>query len=192
MSKKISFITERMLIGHGVDLVINKLAEGLSGIGYECRVYCTQIDSEYKKRIKYDVSLIPCFHSSNVVRLERKVRELKYIFNNLDTDLFIINTFPYYSIAGVLDKPVISINYGVVSTEGMELKRKLFYKYMDFTEDNFYFKKSSWIISISEFLNNKLPNRLKKKSSVIYLGADHYKNNYLAKENIEEEAKKLR
>ncbi len=192
MIKKISFITEKMLVGHGVELVVDKLASGLSGKGYECNVFCTQIDEEYKKRAGYEINLIPRIQGSNVYDLERKTKELKYIFNNQDSDLFIINTFPYYSLAGVLEKPVISINYGVISTEGMSFKRKLFFRYMDFTQNNFYFKKSLKIISISKFLNDKIPKSLKEKSSFIYLGADHYRNDSLPEEEIKKAAEKLR
>lgn len=192
MIKKISFITEKMLVGHGVELVIDKLASGLTEKGYECNVFCTQIDNEYKKRACYDIILIPRIHGSGVLDLEKKTKELRHIFNNQDSDLFIINTFPYYSLAGVLDKPVFSINYGVISTEGMDLRRRLFFKYMDFTQNNFYFKNSRRIISISEFLNSKIPKALKNKSSCIYLGADHYIKDSGTKDEIAEHALSLR
>jgi len=192
MVKKISFITEKMLVGHGVELVVDKLASGLTGRGYDCNVFCTRADDEYRKRACYDINIIPGMTGSNVIELEKKTKELRHIFNNQESDLFIINTFPYYSLAGMLEKPVISINYGVVSTEGMSLRRKLFFRYMDFTQNNFYFKNSFKIISISEFLNGKIPKSLKNKSSCIYLGADHYKNELGEKDRIEKEAVKLR
>ncbi|MEI7616286.1 MAG: glycosyltransferase, partial [Actinomycetota bacterium] len=105
---------------------------------------------------------------------------------NRGADIFIINSFPFYSLAGSLGKPVISINYGVVSSQGMPLKRRLFYKYMDFTQNYFYFRKSSAVISISGYLNNILPSYLRKKTEYIHLGADHYQATEISVQQIED------
>ena len=171
---KIAFITERMILGHGVDLVIDRIASGLCDLGYECDVFCNNYDETFKKQKPYNLIKLPKITGSNVINLEKNIKKLKLLFNNRNEDVFILNTFPFYCLAQVLNKPVISINYGIVSTQGMPLKRKLFYKYMDFTQNFFYFPKSSSIVSISNFLNNKLPNYLRKKSRCIYPGTDHY------------------
>ncbi len=178
---KISFITERMIKGHGVDLVIDRLASGLSKKGYKCTVYCNQIDTEFQVQKDYEILKLPLINAKNIIELKNKVKKLKIIFNSKDIDIFIINTFPYFSLAGLLKNPVISINYGVISTKGLPLKRKLFYKYMNFTQNNFYFPKSKKVICISKYLYEKLPLRVKKKSTYVYLGSDHYRK--LAKEN---------
>lgn len=192
MVKKISFITEKMLVGHGVELVVDKLAAGLTAKGYDCNVFCTQIDEEYKKRAAYEIIRIPKISETNIIKLEKKIKDLRGFFNKQDTDLFIINTFPYYALNGVLKKPVFSINYGIVSSEGMVLKRRLFFKYMDFTQNNFYFKSSTRIISISKFLNDKIPKNLQYKSTYIYLGADHYSNDLNNKDTASQQALELR
>ncbi|MCE5329356.1 glycosyltransferase family 4 protein, partial [bacterium] len=168
------FITDRMILGHGVDLVIDKVATGLSESGYDCEIYCNNFDDIFKKQRPYKLKKLPQITNTGVFNLESRVKKFELILNNQGADIFIINSFPFYSLAPYLNKPVISINYGVISTEGMTLKRKLFYKYMDFTQNFLYFRKSSWIISISDYLNSKLPPYLRKKAGYIHLGADHY------------------
>ncbi|MHB1346008.1 MAG: glycosyltransferase [Candidatus Humimicrobiaceae bacterium] len=171
---KVVFITDRMILGHGVDLVIDKLATGLSGLGYECEIYCNNFDETFRKQRPFDIRRLPNISGKNFIDLESKTKKLKLILNNLNADIFIINSFPFYSLAGHLNKPVISINYGVISTQGLPLKRKLFYKYMDLSQNYFYFRNSSKIISISSYLDNKLPSYLRNKSDYIHLGSNHY------------------
>ena len=180
------FITDRMILGHGVDLVIDKIAMGLSGLGYECSIYCNNFDETFKKQRPFKLKKLPGILSKNSFDLESKTKKLKSIFNNLDADIFIINSFPFYNLAGHLNKPVISINYGVISTQGLPLKRKLFYKYMDISQNYFYFRNSSKIISISNYLNNKLPAYLRKKSDCIHLGSNHYLDNEVSQEQIKQ------
>ena len=168
------FITDRMILGHGVDLVIDKIAAGLCKLGYDCEIYCNNFDETFKKQRPFKLKKLPNITSKSTFDLESKVKKIELILNNRGADIFIINSFPFYSLAGHLNKPVISINYGVISTLGLPLKRKLFYKYMDLSQSYFYFRKSSEIISISGYLNNKLPLYLRKKSGYIHLGSDHY------------------
>ncbi|MCL5072955.1 MAG: glycosyltransferase [Actinobacteria bacterium] len=170
------FITDRMILGHGVDLVIDKVATGLSESGYNCEIYCNNFDDTFKEQRPYKLKKLPIITNVNTFDLESRTKKLELILNNQGADIFIINSFPFYSLAGHLNKPVISINYGVISTEGMTLKRKLFYRYMDFTQNFFYFRKSSRIISISDYLNIKLPAYLRKKADYVHLGADHYRS----------------
>lgn len=180
------FITDRMILGHGVDLVIDKIAAGLCKLGYDCEIYCNNFDETFKKQRPFKLKKLPNITSKNTFDLEAKVKKIKLILNNQGADIFIINSFPFYSLAGYLNKPVISINYGVISTQGLPLKRKLFYKYMDLSQNYFYFRKSSEIISISSYLNNKLPAYLRKKSGYIYLGSDHYLGAEVSQQQIKE------
>ncbi|MEI7616171.1 MAG: glycosyltransferase, partial [Actinomycetota bacterium] len=182
----VAFITDRMILGHGVDLVIDKIATGLCDLGYNCEIFCNNYDETFKKLRPYKLKKLPNIASRNAVDLELKTAKIKLLLNNRGADIFIINSFPFYSLAGSLGKPVISINYGVVSSQGMPLKRRLFYKYMDFTQNCFYFRKSSAVISISGYLNSMLPAYLRKKSEYIHLGADHYRVEEVSEQQIEE------
>lgn len=183
---KVAFITERMILGHGVDMIVDRIACGLSDSGYECDIYCNNYDETFKKQKPYNLIRLPSITASNVFDLESKVKKFKLLLNNRSEDIFIINSFPFYSLAGHLNKPVISINYGIVSTEGMQFKRKLFYKYMDFSQNFSYFRKSSSVISISNYLNNKLPGFIRKKSRCIYPGTNHYLEIKIDKNKVNE------
>ena len=183
---KVAFVTERMILGHGVDLIVDRIACGLSDSGYECDIYCNNYDETFKKQKPYNLIRLPSITGSNVFDLESKVKKFKLLLNNRSEDIFIINSFPFYSLAGHLNKPVISINYGIVSTEGMQFKRKLFYKYMDFSQNFSYFRKSSSVISISSYLNNKLPGFIRKKSRCIYPGTNHYLEIKIDKNKVNE------
>jgi GT2 family glycosyltransferase/glycosyltransferase involved in cell wall biosynthesis len=182
----VAFITDRMILGHGVDLVIDKIATGLCRSGYDCEIYCNNFDEAFKKQRLFKLKKLPNITGKSAIELESKIKKIELILNNQGADIFILNSFPFYSLAGHLNKPVISINYGVVSTQEMPLKRKLFYKYMDFSQNYFYFRKASEVISISSYLNNRLPSYLRKKSGYIHLGSDHYIGTEISEGQIEE------
>ncbi len=184
---KISFLTDRMILGHGVDIVIDNLARQLKKQGYDIHVYCNQFDDTFTGQTDYVIHEMPPFPAKNTIDLEKKIKQDKAFFHAIDTDVFIINSFPFYCLAGLLDKPVIAINYGVVDTTGMPYRRSLFYKYMDFMQNHFYFKKADKLISISHFLHDKLPSKIQRSADVIHLGADHYN-----KEISEQEAADFR
>ena len=180
------FITDRMILGHGVDLVIDKIATGLCRSGYDCEIYCNHFDDTFKKQRPFKLKKLQNITDKSTFGRESKKKKIELILNNQGADIFIINSFPFYGMADHLNKPVISINYGVISTQGMPLKRKLFYKYMDFSQNYFYFRKSSAVISISSYLNNKLPSYLRKKSGYIHLGSNHYLDAAVSEQQIEE------
>ncbi len=185
------FITDKMILGHGVDLTVDKIATGLSESGYDCEIYCNNFSETFKKQRPYKLKKLPNITSTSTFDLESKIKKIELILNNQGADIFIINSFPFYSLADHLNKPVISINYGVISTEGLPLKRNLFYKYMDFTQNFFYFKKSSKIISISNYLHKKLPVYLRKKADYIHLGANHYLDTEISAQQIKKFRDKL-
>jgi GT2 family glycosyltransferase/glycosyltransferase involved in cell wall biosynthesis len=180
------FITDRMILGHGVDLVIDKIATGLCGLGYECEIYCNNFDETFNSLRPFKLKKLPGIASRNIIELEAKTRKIELILNNQGADIFIINSFPFYGLAGHLNRPVISINYGVISTMGLPAKRRLFYRYMDFSQNYFHFRKSTEIISISDYLNKKLPPYLRKKSGYIHLGSDHYFGAEISNTEIED------
>ncbi len=177
---KISFLTDRMILGHGVDIVIDNLARQLQKKGYQISIYCNNFDGTFTGHDHYEIHEIPPFRAKNSFELEKVTKRHQSFFHEIDTDVFIINSFPFYCLAGLLHKPVIAVNYGVIDTTGMPFRRSLFFKYMDFMQNNFYYKKADKVISISRFLHDKLPSKIKRSADPIHLGADHYKKNITA------------
>ncbi|MBC7333534.1 MAG: glycosyltransferase, partial [Actinobacteria bacterium] len=171
---RIAFLTDRMIIGHGVDLVVDRLAEGLSKKGYTCRVYCNHHDNTFTNRKSYKIISLPPTKATNPFVYEKKIRRFVNYFNNQDIDLFIIQSYPFYCLAPRLKKPVIIVDHGIISTKGLPLKRRLFYTYLNISQNLSYFTKSDKIVCVSRFLINSLPAYLRKKATYIYNGCDHY------------------
>src|SRR4030066_1758675 len=121
----IAFITDRMIKGHGVDLVVDRLADGLAEIGYNCRVYCNYFDETFTDRKSYNIEKLHYFKSDvNPIAYERRIRKLAQYLNRKDIDLFIIQSFPFYSLIPKLNKPVLVVDHGIISVSGLTLKRK--------------------------------------------------------------------
>lgn len=171
---RIAFLTDRMIIGHGVDLVVDRLADGLSKKGYTCWVYCNHFDSTFIERKSYKIISLPPTKATNPFVYEKKIRRFVNYFNNQDIDLFIIQSYPFYCLAPRLKKPVIIVDHGIILTKGLPLKRRLFYTYLNISQNLSYFIKADKIICVSRFLLNSLPAYLRKKATYIYNGCDHY------------------
>lgn len=173
---KIAFITDRMIKGHGVDLVVDRMADGLAKKGYHTRVYCNYHDETFTRRKSYRITTLPYVRPvANPVTYERRIGKLISYFNRRDIDLYVIQSFPFYSLIPRLNKPVLVVDHGVISTQGMPYKRRLFYRYQQITQHLSYFRKAEKIITVSRFLLDCLPGRLKKKAAYIYNGCNHYK-----------------
>ncbi len=172
----IAFITDRMIKGHGVDLVVDMLADGLAKKGYHTEVFCNYHDETFTSRRSYDITTLPYVRPvRNPIIYERWIRKLVPFFNKRDIDLFVIQSFPFYSLIPKLDKPVLVVDHGIISTEGMPFKRKLFYKYQQISQNLSYFKNAERIITVSKFLLSCLPDSLKKNATYIYNGCNHYR-----------------
>src|SRR5665811_1868198 len=99
----IVFITDRMILGHGVDLVIDKIATGLCESGYDCEIYCNNFDETFKKQRPFKLKKLPNIASKNIIEAKSKKQKIKLLLNNQGADIFIINSFPFYGLAGYLN-----------------------------------------------------------------------------------------
>ena len=171
----IAFITERMIKGHGVDLVVDRLADGLAKKGYCTKVYCNYFDETFTHRKSYSIEKLHYFKpAANPVIYEQRIRRLAPYLNSKEVDLFIIQSFPFYSLIPKLNAPVLAVDHGIISVADLPLKRKLKFKYMDYSQNISYFKKAGALVTVSKYLLGCLPLPLRKKASYIYNGADHY------------------
>jgi GT2 family glycosyltransferase/glycosyltransferase involved in cell wall biosynthesis len=183
----IAFITDRMIKGHGVDLVVDRLAEGLAEMGYVCRVYCNYFDETFTNRKFYNIEKLHYFKPHiNPFVYERRIRRLIPYLNSKDVDLFIIQSFPFYSLIPGLNKPVLVVDHGIPTPDEFTFKRKLRYKYMETTQNLYYFRKADKIVSVSQYLLNCLPKSLRYKATFIYNGCDHYRKQVITREDINE------
>ena len=163
-----------MITGHGVDLVVDRIADGLSKKGYFCEVYANHVDETFANRKSYKIYKLPPVGLANFYVLEQRVRKFAKFFNSRDTDLFITQSYPFHSLIPLLKKPSIVVDHGVVLTSGMSLKRRIFFKYLQLTQNFSYFRKAKKVILVSDYLLKQLPPSIQKKSAFIYNGIDHY------------------
>lgn len=181
-----------MIKGHGVDLVVDRLADGLAKIGYDCRVYCNYFDETFINRKSYTIEKLHYFKpDANPIVYERRIRKLVPYLNSKDIDLFIIQSFPFYSLIPALSKPALVVDHGIISASGFSLKRRLRYKYMELSQNISYFKKANKIVTVSRYLLNCLPKNLQEKADFIYNGCDHYQQKTIRREEINDFRKEI-
>jgi GT2 family glycosyltransferase/glycosyltransferase involved in cell wall biosynthesis len=178
---KIAFLTERMITGHGVDLVVDRIADGLADKGYDCTVYCYYMDETFTGRKSYRIQKLPYQGHVNFYIYERRTKKFAQFFNELNIDLFIIQSFPFYSLVPLLKVPVIIVDHGIITISNLPLKRKIFFKYLQLSQNLYYFIKAKEVICVSNYLLSQLPSYIKKKALLIYNGCDHY---HYAKDKI--------
>lgn len=161
-----------MLTGFGVDLCVHRKAVGLTKKGNEVTVYTVNTDSTYEDNGYYKIKKIdiPIFRNPLKTDLHAAKRLIK--LNNEDVDLWIAETYPFFSATWMLKRPVIVINYGVCSSMGMSIKRKLVFLYHRLTNHFIFFPKAARIIAISNYLKNQNLH-LKGKTDMAYPGIEH-------------------
>src|SRR4030042_2019239 len=188
----IAFITERMIKGHGVDLVVDRLADGLAKIGYNCEIYFNYFDETFTDRKAYKIKKFPYTRPlDNPIVYERMIRRFVPYLNDKKIDLFIIQSFPFYSLIPKLKKPTLVVDHGIISLSGLPPKRRLRFKYMEFSQNLSYFNKAGKVITVSQYLLNCLPGNIRKKAAYIYNGSNHYQKIDFSKEEIEDFKRKL-
>ncbi|MBN1298762.1 MAG: glycosyltransferase [Actinobacteria bacterium] len=183
---RITFLTDRMIKGHGVDLVVDRIADGLAKKGYFTEVYANLVDETFTDRKSYKIYRLPPIGLGNAYVLEKRVRKFADFLNSRDTDLFIIQSFPFYSLIPKLKKPSLVVDHGIIKSEGLPLKRRLVLKYMQLSQDLSYFRKAKKVVCVSEYLLKQLPAAIQKKSTYIYNGIDHYSSARFSEEDIKD------
>lgn len=174
---RVCFLTERMLLGYGVDLVVHKLGEGLSKIGHEVTVCCNVRDKTFEKA-PYRIKQIPYWRVPNHSKTEEHAYEVMRSTVS-DQDVLVPCTFPYYYVAFKSGKPYIAIDFGVVPPKFFpgRIARELKYHWK--TQYEKYYQKAATIVFISEFLKRRLPVQFENRTEIIYPGIDHYPDIYL-------------
>lgn len=162
-----------MLLGFGVDLVIDKLAAGLVGEGHKVTVYTSLADGTYDAA-SYAIRQIPTAANSLFPLYDRNAHRWLDMLNKEDIDVWFVSTFPFFSLLPHLTAPAVAIDYGICSKEGFSLDTKLNFIYMTWSQQQRYFPHAARIVTISGYVKSLLPPALRGKARVIYIGADHY------------------
>ena len=170
---KLGFLTERMLLGFGVDLVIHKTAEGLAALGYEVTVFPSVSDGTFEND-RYQIIPLGIPASRIFPYFEwNALKKLRWL-RTQDIDLFLIETFPFFALGPFLRKPFVVVDHGVSSTSGCPLWLKADFLCMRLTQHYVYFPLATRVVAISRFIRDRLPLFLRRRARVIYSGSDHY------------------
>lgn len=183
---KIAFVTERMILGFGVDLVVDNVAQGLAELGHDVTVFAINVDKTFKGR-KYKIEKFPCSLIWNPLKQEYVAYKAMPFIKNIENefDVFLFETFPFYFFPAFIKKPCIIVDHGVSSSLGMDWKTKIRLNYSKITKDYFDFIFADRIITVSSYLKNILPKYARKKTDVIYNGVDHYLINSTINSDVE-------
>jgi len=163
-----------MLTGFGVDMVVDRVARGLARHGHKVTVYASVTDETFGSD-SYRIKLLPTRVSSFFPRSDLSAQRHVGFLNNEDNDLYFVETFPFFSCLPRLKTPTVAVDHGVSLSEGFPFKIRANFSYMSFMQYHFYLKHASRIVVVSEYLKAGLPIDLQKKTTVIYNGADHYR-----------------
>jgi glycosyltransferase involved in cell wall biosynthesis len=170
---RIGFLTERMLLGFGVDLVVHKTAEGLSTRGHQVTVFTSRSDGTFDggpyRIVPLAIPATPIFPF-----YERNALRKLPLLRGADVDLFVIQTFPFFALGPFLRKPFLVVEYGVCSTVGFPLWLKAEFLYVHLAQHYGYFPLARRVVTISHYLRDRLPFFLRRRARVIHPGTDHY------------------
>ncbi|MCA9386816.1 glycosyltransferase family 4 protein [Candidatus Dojkabacteria bacterium] len=180
---KIGILSERLLRGFGVDLVIHNQANGLAAKGHNVTVYVQNYDKTFLDQ-NYKVVVIDSPLLFNPLKTEYTLlkRKIKF-FRKEKNDAWIIHAWPFFVLTPFLKGKVFIYDHGTVASKGMYLKRRLVFWYQKFMSRYVYFFFSNKIITISKYIRSSLPMHTRWKSTVIYNGTNHYTSGYTKDES---------
>ena len=168
----IAFVNERMLRGFGVDLVIDEVAAELGRRGHDVTVYASVADIGGAR--PYRLRTIPTRASGVPQRYERAAKAWASYIDAYEHDVVFVESYPFFSLVPRLKTPTVVVDHGVSSTDGMALKQRAAFRYIERVQQRRYFPKAAGIVTVSEYIRSLLPKNLQERTKVIYNGGDHY------------------
>lgn len=176
---KISFLTERLLPGLGVDTVVAELARGMAKKGHDVRVIASQIHPMFTEDTEYQVIPIKIPYSRRLpVHQRAALREIRRLLASgelrMDADeIFVLATEPFYPLARTVQRSAI-LYFGNSPPLGLGWKAHLNYAYAVISQNFYSLPPAAIVLPCSFFLRRLLPRGIRRKSVVLYPGVDHY------------------
>ncbi|MHA2621285.1 MAG: glycosyltransferase family 4 protein [bacterium JZ-2024 1] len=185
---KVTFFTERLLPGFGVDLVVYHLAMGLAERGHEANIWTILWDPQvYPEANNLWIQTVairrprfyPLYELGAFLRFRYLAKSAR------DSDIWILTSLPFYGYAWLMKHMVRRnphkhvprvwiMEFGLPPAFGMPLAQRFNFAYMRWTQRRWYYPEADRMITISHFLQSDLPEDLQTEATVIYPGADHY------------------
>jgi glycosyltransferase involved in cell wall biosynthesis len=177
MTIRIGILTERMLLGYGVDLVVDRQASLLFERGCDVTVFCLRNEiQEQKSYSLINVLNDPDFQLAG--SMSRNALAFAKYFNSKEIDIWILSTPPFYDLCPLLDAPCLIVEYGTPPgfyfppSVAENLDNSVRYRFKQVYGS---LRPCDMIVSISNSIRDWLPAGVRHKSELIYLGCDHYK-----------------
>lgn len=176
MTLKVGFLTERLLLGFGVDLVVHQYARLLHARGDDVEVFCLRNDASVARSYRV-TNLTTCQDLLITGSMSRNIISFAAFCNARDVDVWIVNTPPFYDVMPLLTKPAIAIEYGTPPSHffnaevGRNLDAAIAYR---FTRVFPRLRQQDKILCISKSIRSWLPQKVRMLSEVLYLACDHY------------------
>ncbi len=174
---KIGFLTERMVLGFGVDLVVHEAAHRLSAMGHQVVVFTAYNSDLYEnasyKLIDLRAAIGPV---GNIFSATFMTKCIEYL-SQYGIDAWIAETPPFYSWLHHLRSPVILVEHGTPSGKYFSLIRGWRLDLIIKPRHEKIFstlRPADALVAISEFIKSELPQHVQQKTNVVYNGGDHY------------------
>jgi glycosyltransferase involved in cell wall biosynthesis len=173
----VAFLTERMRLGFGVDLVVDQVAAGLAGRGHDVTVYASYEDGTYHGRpYTLERFSVPAIKYAPLYDIEAARRAKRFGLAARGHEVFLAETQPFFALLPWLARraTAIAVDHGVVDARGFPLTVKANFAFAETAQQRVYFRPVHHIVTVSEFLKHDLPVGLQAKTTAIHNGADHY------------------
>lgn len=172
---KICILTERMRLGFGVDLVVDEQARRLAERGHEVVVLVIHAETVLPPRPYELIVLNRLMPIGDFGSRDWVAHVLS--FCEVDADLWILSTPPFYDWSKFLDGPVVLVEYGAPPGHmferhiGRHIDAMIANRFKDIYGD---LLPCDAIVSISHSIHRSLPAQAQAFSTVVHLGCDHY------------------
>ena len=174
---KVGFLTERMILGFGVDLVVHEVARRLSEKKHEATVFTTRTEEIYRDVNYRIVNLLERAKGPGDIFSPHFMIESIHFLRVQDIDVWIAETPPFYSWLHHLRPPVVMVEHGTPDGRffseaiGRELDESTRHRYEVVYQS---LRPGDAVVATSEYIRSVMPLQVRVRTQVIHLGGDHY------------------
>ncbi|MBN1552323.1 glycosyltransferase family 4 protein, partial [bacterium] len=174
---KIGYLTERMILGFGVDLVVHETARRFAESGHDVTVFTTKKSDLYVDESYKIVDLTETVVVNQDIFSPHFMVECINQLSHCDIDVWIAQTPPFYSWLTFLRPPVILVEHG--TPPGKFFKGKMARDLDTMTAHRYNviystLRPGDTVVAISEFIRSGLPENVSRNAITILNGGDHY------------------
>src|SRR5215471_14270856 len=109
----VAFLTERMRLGFGVDLVVDQVAAGLVGCGHDVTVYASYEDGTYQDRpYQLERLSVPAIRYAPLYDFEAARRAKQFALAARGHELFFMETQPFFCLIPWLRERAVAVDHG--------------------------------------------------------------------------------